>query len=125
MAASTSPLSISVLGVDGLARSAGWRSPRSGSVGTLFQLTLSCAAGFHGNVVGEVRENAAACDQLAIADGGVILAGDQPVLNDEILDHYSQPSRRARDQKLPGLRRRLGERHRRDLDGFARDRRAL
>ena len=40
MAASTSPLSISVRGVDGLARSAVCESPRSGSAGAGFQLTL-------------------------------------------------------------------------------------
>ena len=36
-----------------------------------------------------------------------------------------QPLRGARDQKLPRLRRGLAQRHGRDLDGFAGDRRAL
>ena len=80
---------------------------------------------FHGNIIGQFKLDALARDQFAIADAAIVLAADQAVFNDEILDRKLQPFCRARDQKLPRLRRGLAQRHGRDLDRLARDRRAL
>ena len=79
----------------------------------------------HRNVVRQFKLDGFARDQFAIADAAIVLAADQAVFDDEILDRKLQPLRRTRDQKLPRLRRGLAQRHGGDLDGFAGDRRAL
>ena len=81
--------------------------------------------GLHGNIIGQFKLDGLARDQFAIADAAIILAADQAVFNDEILDRKFQPRRGTRDQKLPRLRRGLAQRHGGDLDRFARNRRAL
>ena len=83
------------------------------------------ADGLDRHVVGEFEADGFARYQFAIADAAVVLAADQAVFDREILDRQLEPFSRARDQKLPRLRRRLAQRHRRDLDGFAGDGRAL
>ncbi len=53
------------------------------------------------------------------------MAADQAVLDGEIADGEFKPRGGLRQQEQPRLRRRLAQRHRRDLDSFAGDGRAL
>ena len=81
--------------------------------------------GLDRNVIRQFKPDGFARDQFAIADAAIVLAADQAVFDDEILDRKLQPRRGTRDQKLPRLRRGLAQRHGGDLDRFAGDRRAL
>ena len=80
--------------------------------------------GFDFDVIGEFEADDVVADQFAVADAAVMSA-DQPVFDRKLLERQLEPFRGARDQKLPGLRGGLAQRHRRNLDGFARNRRAL
>ena len=83
------------------------------------------AHGFHRGIVGEFEPNDLRADQFAIADAAIVAAADQAILDGKIGDGELEPFRRAREQKLSRLRRRLAQGHRRDLDGFAGDGGAL
>ena len=80
---------------------------------------------FHRNVVGQFKPDGLAGNQFTIADAAVVLPADQAVFDRKIFDGKLEPFRRARDQKMPRLRRGFAQGHRRDLDGFAGDGRAL
>ncbi len=80
--------------------------------------------GLHLDVVGKFEADDVVADQLAKADRAVVPA-NEAVLDRKVLDREFKPLGGARDQKLPRLSRGLAQRHRRNLDGFARDRCAL
>ena len=79
----------------------------------------------HRDVIGKFEADVFARQKFAIADAAVILAAHQPVFNRKLGDRQFQPLRRACDQKLPRLCGRVAQGDRRDLDRFARNRRAL
>ena len=81
--------------------------------------------GLDRNVVGKLKADGLARDQFAIADAAIVIAADQAVLDDEVFGRKLQPLCGARDQELPRLRGGLAQRHGRDLDRLAGDRRAL
>ncbi len=79
---------------------------------------------FHFDVIGEFKADGVVADQFAIADAAVVPA-DQPILDRKLFQRKFEPFRGAREQKLPCLGCGLAQRHRRNLDGFACNRRAL
>jgi hypothetical protein len=79
----------------------------------------------HQRLVGKLNMDHLVADQLAIADAAIILTADQAVLDPELFWRQLEPLRGAGNEKLPCLCCGLAQRHRRDLDGLARDRRAL
>ena len=79
----------------------------------------------HDDIVVEFEPHRVARHQFGIADAVIVLRADQSVLERQRVDRLLQPFGGARQKVVPRLRRRVAQRHRGDLDGFAGDGRAL